>query len=204
MRKNPTQIIAIEETTGLTQIPLYKNRDFSNEINTRKIISMYNQEAVKTQISTINPDQFIKKSKNHAIFSYKAILHAMDTDIYLKAKSGDIAGITKFKSDIVSNIDRGIPISWTVRTGIFEHREHIGKHRMLIVGYNLRENTMIYSDSRGIGGHKKHSIEKAWAISDGLLLCIPKLISTSTQIPNDNSSDDDDDDDDDDYDDGNE
>ena len=196
---NRAQIKAAEETIGLPKTSLYANSDFSTETNAAKLISMYNQEAVKAREPTIPPGQFIQKSKGKAKFDYKAILHAMNPDIYLKAKSDDIAGITKFKNDIITNINRGLPIIWRVRTGVFERREHIGKHRMMIVGYNPRENVMIYSDSRGTGQHRKVSWEKAWAISNGLVLCLPKSIAASIQdstdkVENDNNDDNNDDD----------
>jgi len=141
----------------------------------------------------MDPDKFIQKSNGRAKFSYKAILLAMNQEIYLKSASNS-AGMSKFKNDIISNIDRGVPVIWRVRTGLFgKHRTRIGKHRRLIVGYNLRENTMIYSDSWGAENkHKKVSMEKAWASSNGITLCLPKSLASSGKEKEESEEDDDD------------
>jgi hypothetical protein len=189
---------AFEETIGLHEMTLYNNSDFSGETNVRKIFEMYNAEAVKARVQGLNPDDFIKKTNGKAKFHYKTILLAMDQKLYLKAKSNDSGGMAKFKDVIISNIDRGIPLIWRVKTGLFgKHRKGIGKHRRLIVGYNSRENVIIYSDSWGARHeHKKTSWEKAWASSNGITLCLPKsLVATvNGKLPTSEEDDDDDDD----------
>lgn len=173
---------AFEETIGLHEICLYKNSDFSGEVNSRKTITLYNEQAIKAHIPALNPEDFAKESNGKIKFNYKTVLLAMDKKIYLKTKILDSAGLAKFKNNVISNINRGLPIIWRVKTGLFrKKRKSIGKHRRLIVGYNHRENVIIFSDSWGARHkHKKLSWEKAWASSNGITLCMPKSFVSST------------------------
>ncbi len=61
-------------------------------------------------------------------------------------------------NEIKRQIEAGIPVVWAVVLGIFPERDipqAVGGHMRLVIGYNQKEGTIIYSDSWGIKHAKK-------------------------------------------------
>ena len=82
-----------------------------------------------------------------------------------------------FKS-IKKQIDAGIPVVWAVMLGVFPEPEvpqAMGGHMRLIIGYNEREQAIIYSDTWGAGHEMKiMPLNRACAITQALYILRPR------------------------------
>lgn len=91
-----------------------------------------------------------------------------------------ISGDDFFKM-VYKNIDDGIPLLWSLGLGQFQESPPLqeqteGGHMRLIIGYNKKENTIIFSDSWGAGHEKKTMNEDdALKATQGLFLLKPIL-----------------------------
>ncbi len=87
--------------------------------------------------------------------------------------------MNKGLNEIKRQIDAGIPVVWAVVLGIFPEQnipQTVGGHMRLIIGYNEKNNTIIYSDSWGIRHAKKSMpMKQACAMSFRLWVLRPTL-----------------------------
>ncbi len=82
----------------------------------------------------------------------------------------------KFKSNIISKVNKKTPLLWSVMFGVIKEGKELpqaaGGHLRIISGYNFTkkgEETIIYSDSWGVGHERKTlSLKSAWAMTRGL------------------------------------
>ncbi|MFA6101543.1 MAG: hypothetical protein WCV67_06760 [Victivallaceae bacterium] len=173
---------AIRQTTDLLKIKynsLYINQDLKKKASLIKLVELYNTEAARGNADKIDLTKFTK-SGNGKSYDTRAILLAMTPELYKVARSREIIGFTKFKRDVITNIDSGVPLVWARLTSIFpipdKPRRGIGYHVQLITGYNVKENAVIYSDSWGPRNEKKKmSWEEAWSISLDISTYTPML-----------------------------
>jgi hypothetical protein len=85
----------------------------------------------------------------------------------------------KFLADLRDRIGKGIPLLWSVYLGTFAETPALppgeGFHMRVIIGYNDRTQTVIYSDSWGAGHEfKKMPFDRAWTITTGLYSFDPR------------------------------
>ena len=77
----------------------------------------------------------------------------MDAELLKKARAGKGSQVSKWMKDIKKNIDAGFPVIWSVTVGIYQEEiplpQNRGGHLRLIIGYNLKKKTIIYTDSWG-------------------------------------------------------
>lgn len=81
-----------------------------------------------------------------------------DGDVLLAARAGKPAQVKKWLEPIRKSIDIGQPVLWSVQLGIYPEQEanqNRGGHMRLIIGYDLEENVIYYSDSWGAGHERK-------------------------------------------------
>ncbi|MBR5522008.1 MAG: hypothetical protein IKV82_00870 [Akkermansia sp.] len=106
-----------------------------------EMVTLYNQEAKKQQVETLSPARgSIADSK------------LFDADVLRAARTRNAAKAKKWMAEVKKCIDAGEPIIWDVKVGVFEEKnsqQMDGFHTRLIVGYNLQNKTIIYSDSWG-------------------------------------------------------
>ncbi len=82
----------------------------------------------------------------------------------------------KFKSAIISKVNKKIPLLWSVMFGVIKEGKELpqttGGHLRIISGYNFSkkgEETIVYTDSWGAGHERKTiAVDKAWAMTRGL------------------------------------
>jgi len=78
----------------------------------------------------------------------------------------------QFLQQIRQHIDRGVPLLWGVRLGVFPEPnlpQAGGGHMRLIIGYDERREQLIYSDSWGAEHASKHMpMDRAWTITTRL------------------------------------
>jgi len=102
-----------------------------------------------------------------------------NVDIYRDARCRNNA-YEKYQKMIVEATNRGIPLLWALRLGLYpENGEKApqsgGGHMRTIIGYNLKTDEIIFSDSWG-AGHEMKRIKgrDAWAATLGLYLVEPQ------------------------------
>ena len=96
----------------------------------------------------------------------------MKTKLLLECRAGKPNQVNKWLRDIQKHIDAGSPVVWGVTVGIFPEEVSLpqsrGGHLRLIIGYNLKEKTIIFSDSWGAAhARKTMDADKALSITSG-------------------------------------
>ncbi|MDR2980878.1 MAG: C39 family peptidase [Puniceicoccales bacterium] len=84
----------------------------------------------------------------------------------------------KFGRNVKAYIDQGKPLLWALVLGISPEEgippQTQGGHMRLIIGYNLQQKQIIYTDTWGAGHEmKRMPIDDAWAATTGLFLVEP-------------------------------
>ncbi|MBR5894383.1 MAG: C39 family peptidase [Akkermansia sp.] len=111
--------------------------------NILNFIADYNKAAKKLRKEMATPQNWVFVAKDKAV-----LLQARGNKKYVK----------KWMAAIKKNIDMGIPVLWSVQLGIFPEAgipQNAGGHMRMIIGYNLKEQKILYSDSWGAGHEKK-------------------------------------------------
>ena len=106
---------------------------------------------------------------------YDWMSNAMDQEIKRKSRLYDTEGFAKFRNGIMSCIEKGHPLVWSVdrlftwdRSDGFQGDGHI----RIIVGYNELHDEVLYSDSWGSGHEfKRAKMKDAWESTD-FLTCL--------------------------------
>ena len=84
---------------------------------------------------------------------------------------------SRFKSSLKKYINEGVPVGWCLQLGMFKEPkipQTGGGHMRLIIGYNDKKETIIYSDSWGAGHDKKEMpIANAYCMTNVLLAMPP-------------------------------
>ena len=116
-------------------------------------------------MSVIAPYNKIAKREDKDLLSkHGDVFGAADAAILRKARAGKPTQITKWMKDIKKNIDAGSPVIWMVMLGIYPEEVALpqtrGGHARLIIGYNLKKKTIIYTDSWG-AAHARKTIKAA-------------------------------------------
>lgn len=79
----------------------------------------------------------------------------LDGALWASVRARKAADVKKWFGPIRKNIDLGIPVIWSVFASGLNNREGRegggagGAHMRMIIGYNIKENTIVYSDSWG-------------------------------------------------------
>ena len=103
----------------------------------------------------------------------------MDVDILTHLKTRKTAAVNRFTRDVKRHINIGIPLVWSVMLGKIKENpptpQIVGGHMRLIIGYNVRNNMIVYTDSWGDGHEFKHMpIKDAVTITIGLYTIEPR------------------------------
>jgi len=105
------------------------------------------------------------------------IYRQMKPDLLRKARTHSKSGLERFDRNVRTNIDKGVPILWSVTLGVIpegKHRLPVGGHMRLIIGYNDKSREIIYSDSWGMGNEFKRMPEvDAWSMTSGMATIEP-------------------------------
>lgn len=105
---------------------------------------------------------------------------SMDPALWLSVRAKKKTDVKKWFTPIRKNIDLGVPVLWTVFASGLYNREGRegggagGAHMRLIIGYNVKKNTLIYSDSWGEWATKREmTIPEAYSVSTGTSVVQP-------------------------------
>lgn len=128
-------------------------------------------------------NRFAKKAKKPIVPESRGYnlwdnLDRFDPDVLKSARLRSRANFDRFKKEVQSSIDVGIPLLWTVTVGIYKEPKRIsqsrGGHMRMIIGYNWKTNEIIFSDSWGAGHEaKRWGAEEAFCSTTGLYSMAP-------------------------------
>jgi hypothetical protein len=111
------------------------------------------------------------------MLNISAIFHAMDPTVLKEVRTKNHSDVLKFQNDVQKHIDAGIPLIWSVMLGIFPEPgvpQSGGGHMRLIIGYNMKTQEIIFSDSWGAGHEQKRMpLDNAMTITTGLTALEP-------------------------------
>lgn len=115
------------------------------------------QSSMMALMETYN--KLAKKKKEEQLSFSVPPLDVADPELLLQARAGKKSQVKKWLGVIKRHIDAGSPVLWSVTLGIYKEKVSVpqtrGGHMRLIIGYNMKEQTIIYSDSWGAGHEKK-------------------------------------------------
>lgn len=104
--------------------------------------------------SVIEPyNKLARRADKPTMSLYSDVYGTADAELLRKARAGKTSQVNKWLKDIRKAIDSGSPVVWLVMVGIYPEEIPLpqtrGGHARLITGYNLKEKTIIYTDSWG-------------------------------------------------------
>lgn len=129
-----------------------------------RLVEDYNRAAKRAKVKEVaDPKKFMVSWTAYG---------EMDAKVLKEVKLKDNAGYSKFLRIVSSNIDQGVPLTWSVQLGLFPEPnipQGAGGHMRLIIGYNSKTQELIFSDSWGAGHEaKRMPTADAWSITTGL------------------------------------
>lgn len=137
----------------------------------REEVRNYNKAAKKLKRPLLGEDVFMRNDGNATYISPEALAEAMDTEVLweMRVNGAGKAKYARFLSDIRQQTDKGLPIFWGVRLGIYPEAglpQSGGGHMRLIIGYNDKRKEVLYTDSWGAGHElKRMPADWAWTIT---------------------------------------
>jgi hypothetical protein len=183
--QNEIAKLANTSSSGTDPESMYKAlskicRQFS--LNVRELMSLEFKEFLK-EVNDYN--RVAKKNKKREIvlpqqgmISLNEIWDNMDLDCLREVRLKRANEKTKFTNEIVTAVDKGVPLLWSVEVGWVEETPALpqarGGHMRLIIGYNKKTNEIFYTDTWGAGHElKKMKLDDAFFITNGLFSVAP-------------------------------
>ena len=141
-------------------------RDVCKQFRTKFIVLDDYSTNIKSVIEPYN--KIAKREDKAPLTPMGDVFATADAGVLRQARAGKPTQVTKWMKDIKKNIDAGTPVIWMVMLGIYKEEVGLpqsrGGHARLIIGYNLKKKTIIYTDSWG-EGHARKTISAADAAS---------------------------------------
>lgn len=136
------------------------------------MVGDYNKEAKKTG------KREVSMAPRNGVIYIDEVYGGMDGETLKTSRTErDRSGYGKFQRGIASLIDQGVPAMWGVMLGLLPEPEipqAAGGHMRLIIGYNLKTNEILYTDSWGAEhALKRMPIANAYAMTTGLYYMEP-------------------------------
>ncbi|MBE6415337.1 MAG: hypothetical protein E7032_02260 [Akkermansiaceae bacterium] len=140
-------------------------QDVCKKFHTKFIVL---EDFVSTYKSIIEPYNKLAKREDKPTMSLRSdIFGTADAELLRQARAGKNSQVNKWMKDIKKSIDGGSPVIWLVMVGIYQEEiplpQERGGHARLIIGYNLKNKTIIYTDSWG-AAHARKTMPAADAI----------------------------------------
>ena len=126
------------------------------------------EDFISTHKSIIEPYNKLAKREDKPTVGFQSdIFGTADAELLRQARAGKKSQVNKWLKDIKKSIDGGSPVIWLVMVGIYQEEiplpQSRGGHARLIIGYNLKNQTIIYTDSWG-AMHARKTMPAADAI----------------------------------------
>ena len=142
-------------------------------------VRVYNKAAKKLKKPAIEDSAYISHMGAMTYFDPGAVDRAMDPEVLkeMKVNGAQKSKFKKFKKDVHDQVQKGIPLIWSVKLGIYPEPgipQNAGYHMRLIIGYNDKKDEILYSDTWGAGHElKRMPAEWAWTITRCLMYMKP-------------------------------
>jgi hypothetical protein len=140
-----------------------------------RVLEMFDEERFSAIFEEY--DRYAKRGNRAPELNLKVneltkIFEQMDPDVLLEARTKNPSEMDRFFRTVQTHINQGIPPLWSVMIGLFPHGktdDAYGGHTRLIIGYNVKTNEILYSDSWGYGHElSRMPLPTAWTITMGL------------------------------------
>lgn len=168
--KDGTSSSAMKETVKTigSKFRLGYNDIFSATASLKDILKdleLYNKSAKALKRPELDERDFYVGNT----FMVPMMREAMEPEVLLRMRAKD-PRYKKFVASVKSRIDEGIPVFWGVTLGIFPEPDipqANGGHMRLIIGYNVKTEEFIFSDSWGDRhAFKRMRADQAFAITN--------------------------------------
>ncbi len=140
-------------------------RDVCKKFHTKFIVIDDYVTNLKSALDSYN--KYARRADKEPLGLYDNVFGLADPKVLRQARAGKNAQISRWMKDIKKNIDSGTPVIWMVMLGIYQEEiglpQSRGGHARLIIGYNLKKKTIIYTDSWG-AEHARKTIKAEDAI----------------------------------------
>jgi hypothetical protein len=138
-------------------------RDFLN------LVRDYNRAAKRAGEREIpDPGPFIDVGR---------IMALMKPAVLKEARTKNPSDLSRFMRDVQTHVDDGLPLLWSVHLGFVKEpglQQIGGGHMRLIIGYNVKTQEILYSDSWGAGHElKRMKADDAWTSTMQLMTIEP-------------------------------
>lgn len=139
-----------------------------------KLVSRYNTQARRARLKKIAVVQ-----RGNYVYVGETMAQ-MDPRIFRKLRcDGESRGMNSFRREIRNRINSGLPLVWCVLLGLVNEKQKTlqpgGGHMRLIIGYNDKDDTIVYSDTWGAGHEfKTMPLEDAWVMTMRLISIHPR------------------------------
>ena len=141
-------------------------RDVCKQFRTKFIVLDDYSTNLKSVIEPYN--KIAKREDKAPLTPMGDVFATADAGVLRQARAGKSTQVSKWMKDIKKSIDSGTPVIWMVMLGIYKEEVGLpqsrGGHARLIIGYNLKKKTIIYTDSWG-AGHARKTIKAEDALS---------------------------------------
>ncbi len=134
-----------------------------------KVADEYNKAARRAKL----PEVSLKPEPGTHIVDGGKVWQSFQFDLLREVRTKNATRNNLFFDHIRRSIDAGVPVIWSVMLGFVPETPALpqasGGHMRLIIGYNPRERTVLYTDSWGAGHERKSmKLEDVIAITTGL------------------------------------
>ena len=141
-----------------------------------KLVEDYNKAAKRLK----RPEVALKPMPGTRVIDAGAVWRQFQPDVLREARTKNQTRNNLFFDNIRKSIDAGTPVVWSVMLGLVPENpplpQAFGGHIRLIIGYNQRERTILYTDSWGAKHERKTmKLEDAILITTGLRTIAPTL-----------------------------
>ena len=141
-----------------------------------KLVEEYNKTAKRMK----KPEVSLQPMPGTRVIDAGAVWRKFQPDVLREARTRNQTRNNLVFDNIRKSIDAGVPLVWSVMLGLVPENpplpQAFGGHMRLILGYNARERTILYTDSWGAGHERKSmKLEDAIMITTGLRTISPTL-----------------------------
>jgi hypothetical protein len=145
-----------------------------------KVISKYNRSARKAGVPKIKIAQYMMKIDKKTLYYPKKMLAAMTlAGVKSMRLNGEKYEYKKFLKKVREYIKSGIPVCWCMTPALLQNdmfaSQTSSRDLKLIIGYNDKENKIIYLDASGADhALNKMSYDDAWYITRAACVLLPR------------------------------
>lgn len=134
-----------------------------------KLVEEYNKAAKRLK----KPEVSLKPMPGTRVIDAGAVWRQFQPDVLREARTRNQTRNNLFFDNIRKSIDAGVPVIWSAMLGLVPEDpplpQAFGGHMRLIIGYNAKDRTILYTDSWGARHERKTMrLEDAILITTGL------------------------------------